>query len=458
MFFFHNNRSLTIPTFPVGSKIITEGDSQTRQANTATSTKVANKGGGILPWSLMKNPGWQHRIYYDAASSSGFYGANLAIDGSTWGTMLARIDPTLNSDADVVFVFPGTNTGADESAASTKISRATDWINQVKASGKHVILGTPFPRNTHTGTNAISAALMAEIITYVDWVLSLNRADVTVIDFFYPFLDPAYTPSDDEYGTPLSWVTRDGIHITPRAAHQASGYLDDILVQMMPNNLYSDTWFNNNPKGAGSDNIQTNGNLSGSTGIANNGVTGTVPSTFVSGFTATPSYASGVASLITYDAPWQHQKIVLSCDGLGSATGIETFQFVPLGYSIVESDLTDGDWVQLFVKVRVENNTDGILGTLRAELRNTTTNVFNHGMENTSTTRQDQPWPTGDFEGWIVTEALQWNDNGAGADDVLAAYLYAEILENVAGTADLYIESFIIQPVEAPHITFPYTT
>jgi lysophospholipase L1-like esterase len=381
----------------------------------------------------------------------GFRGANYGIDGDTIGAMITRIDAVLNSDAEVVFTFAGTNTGMDESTGATKIARMTDYISQVVGSGKHLIIGTPFPRNTHSGTGAISAALMAEIIIYKDWVLSLNQQGVTALDFFTPFVDPQFVQGvDDEYGTPYSWVTRDGVHITPKAAKQAGDLLSGIIEQMMPNDLYTDTWFESDPNHAS--NRLTNGELAGSGGTANNGMTGTVATSWTCNFATSYTYLSGVASVAANaDTGGQTQTVVITSDGSGASGGFGQFQFSPLGFTIDEPSITNGAWVQLMFKVRVVNN-DGVLGALRAQLRNTSTAKFGHGLENTATVRENEPYPEGEWSGYIITEAVQYNTG-----NTFTVYLYGDILATVAGAATIYVDSALLLEVEDPALTFPYT-
>lgn len=451
-----------LPFFSTGAKIITVGDSimqANNYANNSPFNKISNQGDGIITWALRDIPAFQHLVWQDSGATGGaappyFYGANFGLSGDSATQVAARTTPMVNSGADLAIVLVGTNTGATDALVATTIASIQDILDDLIGTGMHVILGTILPRETVTSPtgNQISLALMDRIQSINDWIRVQGSADITVWDAWDDLVDPQYEDGvDDEYGSPLAGMTKDGVHLTPVGAYTAAQSLRSILQQMTDADLFDDTWFESDP--ADSANRITNGSFTGTSGYPQYGVSGTVAANWVVRSTDTsPSYTSGVASLVANaDTGGYSQKLVITCDGLGATDGYEQYYMAPLSNIINEPAMTDGNWVQLMFKFRVENNDDGILGSLTGRLLNQTQGKNSWGMEWVNTF-QAEPWPVTDFEGWIVTEPLQYSTG-----NVFQIYLYANIMENFAGTVDVYCDAAVLLEVADPDLTFPYT-
>lgn len=450
----------TLPSLTANDPLIIVGDSLTQRNNTMTTTKSVSRADGYFYWATRDIPSIKTGIWYDATATSGaapplFRGFNFGISGEALDDIDARTDPMINYGASCAIVLGGTNTGDDNSSFAAKKTSLDSILAKFKAAGVFVILGTVWPRDvslTPTGSE-IGTAYRDTLLQFNDYIRSLESNDVTIWDPFDDLRDPALTPSDDLYFSPASGMLEDGVHPTTLGAYTAAITLRPILQAIYPNaDQYTDAWFDSDPDST--DNVITVGELAGSGGTVQNGVTGTAPTNWVARYTASPSYASGVASVeANADTGGQSAKFVLSCDGLGSSTGFERFEFLPLGFVVDESKLTNGNYYRAFYKVRVRNNTDGILGSLSIRILNNTQSQNDYAFEATATNQQDEPYPDGDFDLWLVSQPYVYTTS-----DVISPYLYADVLENISGSVDIYCDAAIILEVGDPETDFPYTT
>ena len=110
-------------------------------------------------------------------------------------------------------------------------------------------------------------------------------------------------------------------------------------------------------------------------------------------------------------------------------------------------------WVRTYVKVKVSGNTAGILGALRCDLTNSTTSQTGVGMENTNATRSAEPWTKDDYEAWIVTGAVKYNTG-----DSVQSYIYADIINTIAGTVTIDIEAVLVIEEVDPSTTYAYSS
>lgn len=455
--FAYNAPVYEIPDFGPGMRLALAGDSisQSCHYSDLAYTKISNQGDSFVNWAIMQAPGVQFVVYNDPSATAGsayFSGANHGIQGDYATNLLARTPDIIAQNPDAVLILIGTNEGPTDGLAATVIARIGDMLTAYEAAGIYVILCTIPPREVRTTPTPpeVSPAYMQRILDINAWARTQNGPNVKVIDPFYDMLDPAYEYGvDDEYGSPIAGLLRDEVHLAPKGARIIGNHLQPVLAAMTGTNLWDDTYFESDPADAG--NIVLDGILPGSGGTANNGVTGTVPNNYVAGYTVAPTYCSGVASVEANAITGGQNAIFdLSSDGLGGATTFEQFGFSLAGFRINESLLTNEQWVRLFIKVSCSNNEDGVLGALRCQLRNSTTNKYAHGLEHTTGIRQDEPWPTGDIEGWLISEPLQWFTG-----NVLIPHLYVDMLANIAGDVRVKCEGFIIRPVEDPAVTFP---
>ena len=452
--------SLTLPFFTPDTRIITIGDSITRGNNYAISTAIENQGDGILAWALRDCPAFRHCVWYDAAATGGatpplFRGANFGLSGDTATQIAARTTPMTNSGADLAIVLAGTNIGATDALPATTQDSIQDILDDVTGAGIHVILGTILPREVKTSPTGseISPALMQRILDINTWIRAQGAPNITIWDAWDDLVDPAYVYGvDDEYGSPLAGITRDNVHLTPFGAYSAAKTLRGILRTLSATHMYDDTWFDSAP--AGGDNILTNGHFTGTGGTAQNATSGAIANNWV--VTNTDGAAGSVSAvcslLANTDTGGQSQRIVCTSDGAGSSTdNVETISLTPLGFTVNEAALNDGDWCQLFFKVSAASS--NVIGSLQCLLRNTTSGVIGRRMSHVEANRANQPWPTDAFDAWIISEPIQYNTG-----DVLNPQLYIDVLQTISGSVTVDIDAALVLAVEDPAVTFPYTT
>lgn len=442
-----------IPRFAKASKLIIVGDSITQLNHFATSTKVSSRGSGYAQWAIRDLPGWQHLIWYDAGAGSAlFRGANYGISGETATQVAARLTPIENSDGDLALLLVGTNTGATDALPATVVDKLETIITSLRGAGMHVVISTILPRQVAaepTGSE-ISAALMNRILSINNWVRARGDDAVTVIDPWWELVDPAENQSA-LYGSPISGMYYDEVHPAAKGAFVFGSVARKALQGTMGMDQYNDTWFNADPTDAS--NRLLDGELAGSGGTARYGMTGTVPTNWVAECLNGGTNVTGVASVSSNsETGGQTQTLVLTSDGLGGATDQEQCAFLPLGFRVDEGSMTNGEWQQLFFKVRVRNNTDGVLGSLYAELRNNNTGVFGYGMEFRNGINAEEPWPTGDFDVWLISQPVQYNTS-----DVFTPQLKFPILGGVSGSVTIHVDCALLLGVADPDVTFPYT-
>lgn len=450
-----------LPSFTGQDGLVIVGDSLTQRNNTMTAAndKSVSRADGWFYWATRDIPSIKTGIWFDATATGGaappyFRGFNFGLSGDALDDIDARTDPIINYAPKLAILCAGTNTGDDNSSFAQKKASLDSILAKFKAAGIYTILCTVPPRTvseTPTGSE-ISTSYRDTLLEFNDYILTLNSADVRVVDVVPLMVDTQYERGDTLYFNPATGMTEDGVHFTTLGAYTFAIPVREVLQKIYPNaDQYTDAWFNADPTDA--NNIITVGELNGSSGTLQNSVTGACPTNWVARYTVSPSYASGVASVESNsDTGGQSAKFVLSCDGLGSATGTERFEFAPLGFVVNESLLTNGNYYRAFYKVRVRNNTDGILGSLSLRVLNNTQAVNDWAFEGTATTQQDEPYPTGDFDLWLVSQPRQF-----ATSNVITPYLYADVLENISGSVDIYCDAAILLEVGDPATEFPYT-
>lgn len=451
---FQGKNGFTLPSLTASDPLIIVGDSLTQRNNTVTASTTRSRADGYFYWARRDIPSIKTGIWYSATPTSLFYGFNFGVSGDALNDIDARTDPMINYGASLAILLGGTNTGTNNSTYAQKVASLDSILAKFKAAGIFVILGTVWPRQvslTPTG-NEISTSYRDVLVQFNDYIRTLESNDVAIWDPFDDMRDPALAPDDDLYFSPATGMLEDGVHPTQLGAYTAAISLRAILRQIYPNaDQYDDAWFNADPTDAA--NIILDGELAGSSGTVSNGVTGSCPTNWVARYTAAPSYASGVASVESNtDTGGQSAKFVLSCDGLGSATGFERFEFLPLGFRVNEALLTNGNYYRAFYKVRVRNNTDGILGSASIRVLNNTQSQNDYMFDGTATNQQDEPFPDGDFDMWLVSQPYVYTTS-----DVISPYLYADVLENISGSVDIYCDAAILLEVGDPTSEFPYT-
>ena len=443
------------PSFSTGAKLLIVGDSIAQQNHIATSSKVGSRNNGWIQWCLSRLPAFQNVIYYDATATGGaapplFRGGNYGQSGDTAPEIAARTTPMVNSGADVAVVLCGTNTGAD-SSVSVATSAIQDILDDLTGADIYVVLCTIWPREVEAAVSGstISPALWERIENINAWIRTKNSENIKVIDPVSVLKDPNPISPLLE-GSPLPGLYYDEVHPAAKGAKVAGDVLYDFLKNTIASDLYSSTWFEADPTDAG--NRLLDGDLDGTSGTARHGMTGTVASNWVAECQNGGTNVTGVASVGS--SPYhsgQYQQMVLTSDGAGSATGQEKCQFLPLGFRVNEGAMTNGDYQSLKILVEVDNP-DGVLGSLYAENRNTTTGEFGYGMEFRNGTNADEPMPTGSYTIWLESQPIVYNTS-----DVFSPALVFPILEGVSGTCTLKVHDALLIGVEDPDVTFPYT-
>lgn len=446
------------PTFPVGAKVITVGDSITQDANIATSNglQVYNQNDGIITWALAQVPCFKHSIWYDVTATSGasapyFRGANFGISGDTATGVYDRITPILNTGADIAVVLIGTNTGTTDAGSAVKIAKIQSIVDDLVANGFFVIIGTILPRTVRSSPTGyqLSPAQMAPILETNDFIRTLGSANIAVWDSWNDMLDPAYTESDPEYGSILAAYTKDDVHISAMGAYTAAQTLVPILRMIAQNStLYSCEWFENN----GESNRITNGDFSGTAGSKVNGATGTVATSWTLQATASGNTIPAGSLIDNASTGGKTQRVVLTSDGLGSGTSGENSLLYGSTAILNNTGLADGDYVQMFMKVKVTNNSNGLLAGLKMYMTNNVSGKYSHGMDMHSVAVKTFPIPTDDLDMWVSTEPVQWVTGST-----FFYYLTMSCVEGVAGSATVDFERIRYKKVASPVTEFPYT-
>jgi len=442
-------------TLPVGSKIVTIGDSITQYGNVGSSSKIGNQGDSIINWALRDVPSLKHDVWYDSGSGSNFRGCNFGVAGDSLTMILARMPAIMRScklmGAGCIVFHGGTNTGTTDFTASYKMERLKECLTLALALNIPVLVGTVFPRAvTGTGfSSTVTKSYMAELISFRTQILALSQTTINLYiwDSWNDLVDPQYVAGiDDYYGTPKAEYTIDGVHLTPKGAFQAAKSLRTLLKSIAPSNIWTDTFFSGNaPSGAA--NKLTNGSLTGSSGTPSLGVTGSVATNWLA--RGQSGVVSAVASLVSNsNTGGQTQRLVITSTGAGA--GYENIYF---NQSASLSGITNGAWIRTYIKIKVSGNTTGILGALRCDLINSTTSITGVGMENTNATRSAEPWPKDDYEAWIVTGAVKFNTG-----DSVQAYIYADIINTISGAITVDVESVLVLEESDPSLVFNYSS
>lgn len=444
-----------VPSFTSGAKLIIVGDSIAQQNHFATSTKVSSRNNGWVEWALARLPSFQNVIWYDATADGGaasplFRGANYGQSGDTAPQVASRTAQMIESGADIAVVLCGTNTGSDAS-----VSVATDAIQSViddlTGAGIYVVLSTIWPREVEAAVSGstISPALWERIESINTWIRTKNSAMVRVIDPVSALKDPSpVSPLLD--GSPIPGLYYDEVHPAAKGAKVAGDVLYDFLSQTIDSNIYSSAWFESDPTGAG--NRLLDGDLDGTSGTARYGMTGDVATNWVAECLNGGTNVTGVASVGS--SPYhsgQYQQMVLTSDGLGSASGQEKCQFLPLGFRVDEGSMTNGQYQSLKFLVEIDNP-DGVLGSIYSENRNTTTGEFGYGMEFRNATNADEPMPTGSYFLWLESQPIVYNTS-----NTFSPALVFPILEGISGSCTIKVHDALLIGVENPQTTFPYT-
>lgn len=431
--------SIIIPTFAVGDKIALEGDSITEYEHYCTSTRVSNRQHGVWYWAARDMPALKLGVWYDATPTKKFRGSNFGVAGDALNDIDARTDPLINFAPDLVFLRGGTNTGTGNSTFEQKKASLDSILAKLEAEGIYVILSTVYPRAvTGTGfSTTISEALMAEILEFNAYIRTLASNNVYVVDPWNDMVDPQYEEGvDAEYGTPLPEMVSDGVHLSTIGAFTAAKTLRTCLNLLLPTKTF---WL------AGETNKFTNPGFTGTSGFPQQGITGTVPTSWVvRNVLASGQNVTGTASVADGEI-----TLALTSDGAGSsAANTEQIHVLPLSIS----GLSDATWYVMAYDVEVTDNDDGLLCAARIEFRNNTTGIYSYAFDAVETDRTTDPFPTDALTMTLMTEPILYNSGNS-----LTTRLILEIDETAAGNVGIKVSNPRLVAVTAPSTDYPYT-
>ncbi len=518
------------PPLLAGVKIATVGDSVIQYANSATASTIENQADSELHWALWRiGHRGRHHIWYDATNTSGevpdrvsvygdtnrvaantifFSGANFGYAGDTATGVAKRTTAVLNSTADLIIYNAGTNFGTTDGPVATVTAKITEVVNAYRAAGRQVIIGTIRPRRVAVSPSGsqISPASMQRIVDINAWIRA-NYASLGAYlwDAFDDLRDPAYPPGDPLYGTDAPGVTRDNVHLAPLGAWLSSRTLSIAITQV----IGAGSWFNTDPTVS---NILTNGRFTGTSGTANNGASGTVPTgavvanvtgnsaftgsisgtaltvtatssgvvavgqrvtgsgvsagTFITGgsnpnFTVNVSQTVASTSLTgscpvtavvslesNPDTGGQTAVIDITSAGDGPAN---TFNTIRMSFTPAPTTgFTSTDYVSAFWEV--EAGASSIRPCFQATLGQSST-ISARGLGQTLGNYNSEPYPTEDLgRGWVATEPLL-----VGSRTSLNPRFDMSIRADVAGTVRFKVRRAILRVVPNPVTEFPWS-
>lgn len=283
----------SIPPLPYQSRIVFAGDSLTSQGFTGTvggeqETWVAR---GYAPWAQIHS---KHRAFAGSKCNKG-------VAGNTSTQLLARFTDVLSDSPKILSLLIGTNDLSTGSA--TTISNIASMLSQCRAIGCKVVLIKILPRYGTAYPSVMTAGQKSDWEAVNAWIATQAASDVVVVDAESTLgnMDADHTIFYDANQN-LSYST-DGLHLTPLGSYKLGQLVATAINQLVESGEYR-------PSSAPA--VPDNGFFTGTTGVANNGATGTVANNWtVSAAVAVSGGATIVASKAT------------PASGLGSAQRID---------------------------------------------------------------------------------------------------------------------------------------
>lgn len=463
------------PPLSAGAKGITIGDSIIQFGNQALANDIRNDADSELHWAMWRiGHRIRHHVWEDLTNATGespdrvstygitnrtatgnilFSGANLGYAGDIASGALLRLTAARNIAPDIVIYAAGTNAGSAEyTPVAVTVQAISDFVTGVKAGfpDRRIIVATCRPRRvslTPTGTE-ISTTLRDRLLEINTWIR--NNASVlgyTVWDAWEDLRDPAYNPGDALYGTDLAGVTRDNVHLTPIGAWKSSASLATAIASIVG----PGSWFSTDMSVG---NLLANPLMTGTTGTANNGASGTLPANcFLSNVSGAGQPVTAVCS-VEANADTGGQSIVVdfTSTGAGAANVTNVFN---LSFTNPTTGFTSTDYVSAAFEVEVGAAS---AATLRPGFQATigqgsTLSARGLGQVVNLTAYNGQPFPDESLgTGWVVTEPMP-----CGAKTGLNPRFQFCIRADVAGTVRFKIKRRKLFIVSSPVTAFPWT-
>lgn len=464
-------RAIVTALFNAGVKIAVLGDSIFARSNSSTTsgarTTIENRSNGELHWCQFADPRFLHTVWWDNTATAAnrvptfgdamaadtlFSGANFGYSGDTATGTNKRVSKVIASGASICVYNAGTNVGSTDATAATTISAIQDTVADLVAGGVSVILGTVRPRRvvggTPTGTD-ISPASMQRIRDINTSIRANWRTwgAAALWDPWEVLRDQQYTTTDSLYGTCNENYFIDGVHLNPRGAYYSALTGPSTLLSAIQTLVGAGKWFNAD---ATVSNILSNGRFTGTSGTANNGMSGTMPSNwFISNVAGAGQPVTGTASLEN-NSETGGQNIVLALTSTG-AGGANTFGTLRLSATNPTTGFTSTDYVSALFEVEVTGS--AVLPMMQATLGQTST-IAARGMGQTTASYNTEPLPLIDgvyLNGWIRTEPLL-----VEARTSLNPRLDIILRNDLAGSVTVRVKRAILRVVPDPATQFAW--
>ena len=331
-------------------------------ANSAGSEEFSNWSRGSMNWAQMLLPAGQFLNWFDISRTSKyFYGCNQGISGNELSQMAARTaDVTQFTNAKVVVMGGGTNSINSTTALADMKTDFLTCFNAFRAADMRVIILAVPHRDIITVPTAwsSSSSSVASKITKVNafntWLQSLADADpnnVKIVRRDYLTADDV----DNGLATPAC-IQSDGVHFTPKGGYNiAVGNATYLGLAAQINALVDPhTEF---PAASTSGDLSPNPTLTGTSGTASTGATGSVATSFTVTRESGSTGVSVVASKVTV-GDIAYQKLVFTRDGTGGTVAVFTLK------SDISTGLpTVGEWYRGWMQFWKEaSTTDGFQG------------------------------------------------------------------------------------------------
>lgn len=439
-------------------KIVTLGDSITEFSNNfkfGDITSVNNRSNGEIHWVRQRGKaGFRFEVWSDPtarwihngsawASAPLFNGANQGRAGDWAKGVERRTTAVINMAPDIVVLAIGTNIGPveDGQSVAATIANIDTIVNRLVAAGIKVVIGTVRPRAVSaTGSSGtfsieITPARYAQLQEISAHIRTLdNDSTIFVWDPEPDLLDPNPT-APLVTGSCYRWAVRDGVHLSPRGAWAGSRSLELALDRV----LKDGTWFDSD---ASVSNAITNGVLSGTGGTVNAGITGTAPDSH----TISKVGSATLTAVSSVSSGWQ--VAVSSPGGQVVANNYNTFRLDSPSVDPAGQGWTSTTWVKVFAEIEVTGGE--IIGNTQLGFYHGTT-IRSYGLANAANNRAEQAFPTESRIGWVETVPQQ-----IGAATAVKAALEIDVRTDIAGSAVVKVNRWIMREVEDPRLTFPY--
>lgn len=282
------------------------------------------QGIGEVNWASALYPHFEYDTWWASGAIPNFTGMNSARGGDTSTLTLGRVATLYDYSPDVVLVAVGTNDVTLGTAAATVMANIEDICEYYLARHIPVILATIRPRGVSLPEADARRTLLLDINTLI-------RAYAAASPSVY--LWDSYLVYDDGTGHPIAgYMDSGGTHLTRTGAAVGGASLVTVLQQLFP------TSYSYIPSNI----INSNSQMTGTTGVGGTRSTGT----FATGWTCQFS-GTGTATNVGSKNGSDKQVLTITPQASGSADEV----FV-IAYSGLFS-VTPGTWYRSYSRVRL---------------------------------------------------------------------------------------------------------